>query len=169
MSKNRTRTFPHRDVTICLDGAASADREMLLSKQRRTPAEAKQLKDIEERMKDSLLTIRVVGVSRAEYAKIQRAHPGATPMQAFNPDTFFYDFIYKTGFEVAGDEVSKLSEWDRADWDAITEDLTEGEWNDLAQAVHDMNVERVETGFLSRGSATTEPSSQTSEQPEPGE
>lgn len=169
MSKNRTRTFPHRDVTICLDGAASADREMLLAKQRRTPAEAKQLKEIEARMKDSLLTIRVVGVSRAEYAKIQRAHPGTSPMQAFNPDTFFYDFIYKTGFEVDGDEVTPLSSWNRSEWDAITADLTEGEWNDLAQAVHDMNVKRVETGFLSRGSVTTEPSTPTSEQPDPGE
>ena len=169
MSKNRTRTYPHRDVTICLDAMLGMERDALLVKKRLSPSEVKQLKDLETRMQDSLLTVRVVGVPRAEYAKIQRAHPGVTPLQAFNPDTFFYDFIYKTGSEVDGDEVSPLSEWKRSEWDEITEGLTEGEWNDLAQAVHDVNVKRVETGFLSRGSAATEPSSQNSEPQEPGE
>lgn len=168
MSKNRTRTYPHVDVTICLDAALAAEREGLLAQ--RGPVAAKQLKALEESMRDSLLTVRVMGVPRGEYMKIQRAHPGQTPLQAFNPDTFFYDVIYKTGFEVEADgTLTRLADWKRSEWDEITDGLTEGEWNDLAQAVHNVNVNRVETGFLSRGSAQTEPSTPTSEQPEPGE
>lgn len=173
MAKNRTRTYPHRDVTICLDGERGGERDDLLGKKREggrlTPDEAKRLKQLEAEMRDSLLTVRIPGVPRSEYLKIQRAHPAKNPIQAFDPDTFFYDFAYKKGFEVDGEEVTPLSEWKRAEWDDITEGLTEGEWNDLAQAVHDMNVKRLDTGFLSRGSGATEPSSPSSEQPEPGE
>ena len=169
--KNRTRTYPHQDVTICLDAGLAAERDALLQKVkgRKSPADVKAVKDLEDRMRDSLLTIRVVGVPRVEYAKVQRAHPGKTPLQAFDPDTFFMDFIYKTGFEVDGDEVSKLSEWNRSEWDEITEGLTDGEWSDLCQAVHDTNVERVSTGFLSVSSGQTEPSTPNSGQPDPGE
>lgn len=169
--KNRTRTYPHRDVTICLDAGLAAERDALLQKVkgRKSPADVKAVRDLEDRMRDSLLTIRVTGVPRAEYAKIQRAHPGKTPMQSFDPDTFFPDFIYKTGFEVDGDEVSKLSEWARSEWNEIADGLTDAEFTALATAVHETNVQRVETGFLSAGSGQTEPSTQTSEQPEPGE
>jgi hypothetical protein len=170
--KNRTRTYPHKDVTICLDGAAAAERDALMvkvGKGRRSPEVAKQIRDLEDRLRESLLTIRVTGVPRAEYDKIQRAHPGKTAVQAFNPDTFFTDFVYKTGFEVDGDEITRLSEWDRHEWDEIADGLTDAEFTAVATAVHEMNVQRVETGFLSRGSVQTEPSSQNSEQPESGE
>jgi len=167
MAKNRKRTYPHKDITICLDAELGAKRDALMTQ--RGPQAKKQLIALEQKMQESLLTIRVMGVPRAEYVKIQRAHPGTTPVQAFNPDTFFLDFIYKTGFEVDGDEVTKLSTWDRSEWDEIADGLTDGEWSDLATAVHEMNATRVETGFLSRSSVQTGHSSQTSEQPETGE
>jgi hypothetical protein len=169
--KNRTRTYPHRDVTICLDAGLAAERDALMVrvKGRKSPADAKAVKELEDRMRDSLLTIRVTGVPRLEYAKVQRAHPSKNPLQSFDPDTFFMDFIYKTGFEVDGDEVTRLSEWNRSEWDEIADGLTDAEFTALATAVHETNVERVETGFLSVSSAQTGHSTQTSEQPEPGE
>lgn len=170
--KNRTRTYPYKDVTICLDAALVSERDALMvkvGKGRKSPEVAKQIHDLEARMRESLLTVRVTGVPRAEYSKIQRAHPGKTATQAFNPDTFFTDFVYKTGFEVDGDEVTRLSEWDRSEWDEIADGLTDVEFTELATAVHETNVQRVETGFLSRGSGQTEPSSQNSGQLEPGE
>ena len=171
MSKTRKRTYGHRDITICLDAELGSERDALIANKRKSPDEAKRLKQIEEEMRESLLTIRVVGVPRAQYAKIQGAHPGKPgTMQAFNPDTFFSDFIYKTGFEVEDDgNLSKLSEWNRSEWDEIADGLTDGEYTDLASAVFDLNKTRPDTGFLSRGSASTEPSSPISEQPEPGE
>lgn len=171
MSKKRTRTYPHRDVTICLDAELAAERDELMKrvKGRKSPADVKAVRELEDRMRDSLLTIRVTGVPRAEYAKIQRAHPGKSPLQAFDPDTFFMDFIYKKGFEVDGDTVTPLSSWNRSEWDEIADGLTDAEFTALAEAVHETNVQRVETGFLFNGSALTEPSSQNSEQPEPGE
>lgn len=167
MSKNRTRTYPYEDVTICLNAELAAERDALMSQ--RGPQAKKALAELESRMRDSLLTIRVTGAPRAEYMKIQRAHPATTATQTFNPDTFFLDFIYKTGFEVDGETVTRLSEWPRAEWDEIADGLTEGEWSDLAVAVHRTNATRVETGFLSRGSVSTEPSAPNSERPATGE
>lgn len=167
MSKKIKRTYPHKDVTLCLDAGLAAERDALMKQ--RGPQAKKHLAELEARMRDSLITIRVCGVSRAEYRKIQQAHPSKTATQAFDPDTFFLDFIYKTGYEVDGDEVTKLSTWDRADWDEIADGLTEGEWSDLAVAVHETNATKVETGFLSRGSVSTEPSVPNSEPPATGE
>lgn len=160
--KNRKRTYPHKDVTICLDAGLAAERDALMASigARRSPAEVKAVKELEDRMRDSLLTIRVVGVPRLEYAKIQRAHPGKSQGQAFDPETFFMDFIYKTGFEVDGDEVSKLSDWERSEWDEVAGGLTEGEFTELATAVHICNIERVNTAFLSSSSGLTEDSTQ---------
>lgn len=168
MSKKRTRTYLHRDVTICLDAGLSLERDELLGK--RGPQAKKQLLELEERMRDSLLTIRVVGVPRPEYVAIQRAHPPKSALEAFNPDTFFTDFVYKTASEVEADgSLSKLSEWPRRDWDEIADGLTQGEFYALAKAIEETNVGRVDTRPLLRGSVSTEPSSPNSEQPASGE
>lgn len=151
------RTFPTRDVTICLDAALGAERDALMSV--RGPQAKKQLAELEERMRDSLVTIRVTGVPVGLYVKLQGMHPRRDGRaEVFNPETFYPDFVYRTASIVEGDELEKLSELPRAQWDEFAENLTTAELNALAQAVHDTNTEKVETGFLSRGSATTEPS-----------
>lgn len=170
---SKKRTFPHRDVTLCLDAALAAERDALMARissaDRKSPADAKALSDIEERMRESIVTIRVCGVPYATYLKIQNAHPRREGrMEAFNPETFYSDFIYKTGFEVDGGEPKKLSEIPRREWDEFVENLTTAEIEALARVVEETNGQRVETAFLSLGSGSTEPSSQNSGQPESG-
>ena len=165
----KTRTYPTEDVTICLDAALSAERDRLTGE--RGPDAAKRIKELEERMRDSLITIRVTGVPYAEYLKIQHTHPARSGRyEPFNKETFYPDFVYKTGYEVEADgSLSKLSENPRKVWDEIASGFTVAELVALMQAVDRVNETRAETGFLSRGSALTEPSSPTFEPPERGE
>ena len=167
--KNRKRTYGFRDVTLCTDAALGAERDALIAKNRRSPVEAKRLADLEKEMRESLITIRVSGVPRMDYSKLQRPFISANGELDF--DRFFTDFIFKTGFEVEADgTVTKLSDgWSRSEWDEFSEGLTDAEYSDLANAVAAMNKTRMETGFLSRGSTATEPSSPTSELLETGE
>ncbi len=163
------RTFPTQDVTICLDAALGAERDALMTQ--RGPAAAKRLKALEEKMRDSLVTIRVTGVPYGEYLKVQRQHPGRKGIDftGFNTETFWGDFIYKTASIVDGDDVQKLTDVPRKQWDELVDGLTAADLDALAIAVDATNSKRVETGFLSIGSASTEPSSPTSEPLETGE
>jgi len=171
-SKLSKRTFPTQDVTICLDAALGTERDALIAKARRSPADAKALKKLEDEMRDSLVTIRVTGVPYVEFLKIQRSHPGrkGVDFTGFNTETFWGDFIYKTASVVEDDgSLSRLSEMPRKEWDEFSEGLTAADLDALAIAVDATNNKRVATDFLSRGSASTEPSSPTFEPLEPGE
>lgn len=172
-SKRGKRSFPYTDITLCLDAALAAERDSLMreiAKSKVAPSVKKRLNEIENQMRDSLLTVRVTGVPYPEYMKIQRAHPKRNGIpEVFNPETFYSDFVYKTGYEVDGENLTKLSDQPRKDWDEIVGELTTGEMTVLANAVESNNGRPVETGFLSQGSASTEPSPQTSEPLEPGE
>lgn len=177
------RTFPTKDVVLCLDAALAAERDALvadLAQARKSgegrlassPVEklTKQINELEERMRDSLVTIRVAGLPFAEYNKIMRAHPPRKGKQeAYNVETFFPDVVYKSGSLVEGDEVTKLSESPRTEWDALVEVLTDKEFDTLVEGVIATNRTMQEVGFLARGSATTAASSEISESPEPSE
>jgi len=167
MAKNRKRTYGYRDIQICLDAALGAERDSLMAKARRSPAEAKRIAEIEQEMRESIITIRVVGVPRMEYGKLQKPHIDATGK--LDVERFFSDFIYKTGFEIEDGELSPLSDWKRREWDELSEGLTDAEYTALANAVIVLNQTRTDTGFLSLGSDAMEPSSPTSEPLEPGE
>lgn len=178
--KKNKRTYPTKDVTICLDAALSAERDRLMARQAQPSDDrvrsgkasiAKEIAALEDRMRDSLLTIRVTGTDYATYNSVQFAHkPRKGRMEAFNPTTFFTDIVYKTSYEVDGDELVALRDQPRGDWDEIANGLTDAEFTELANAVIATNGVRAATGFLDRNaSGTTPDSSETSGSPETSE
>lgn len=165
------RTFPTRDVVLCLGAGMSAERELALaevarltreqddareagSSRMRNPqlaAARKKVANLEDRMRDSMVTIRVTGLPYAEYNSIQFAHkPRKGHNEAYNPISFFPDVVYKSSFEVDGDEVTKLSDTPRSAWDALVEGMTDAEFTELANAVIAVNGIKAGTGFLER-------------------
>jgi hypothetical protein len=177
------RTFPTKDVVLCLDAALGAERDAALAElaearsrdsgrlaSNTTAPLVQKVNEIEDRLRDSLITIRVVGLPFAEYNKIMRAHPPRKGKQeAYNVETFFPDVVYKSGSLVEGDEVTKLTDSDRKEWDALVDLLTDKEFDVLVDAVLATNRTLQEVGFLGRGSATTTDSSETSASPETSE
>jgi hypothetical protein len=179
------RTFPTRDVTVCLDGQLSQEREKALA----AVAEANERKsdrlasdgglkaalakvaELEAAMRDSLVTIRVVGVPFALYNKIQHAHPPRKGHpEGFNPLTFFTDAIYESSLLIEADaDPVPLTDTPRKDWDAFVDSLTDAEFSQLARAVTDVNNTGREFGFLGRISETIPDSSETSDSPETSE
>jgi hypothetical protein len=165
------RTFPTRDVVLCLDAALSAERDAAIaevtrlsqvqekareagSSRMRNPelaAAQKKVAELEERMRDSLVTIRVTGVKYAEYNSIQFAHkPRKGHNEAYNPISFFPDLVYKSSYEIDGETVTKLTDTPRSAWDALVEELTDAEFTELANAVIAVNGIKAGTGFLDR-------------------
>jgi len=164
----KKRTYRFTDVEVCLDAALSSERDALMVD--KGPAVAKRIKEIESQMRDSIVTLRISGVPYQKYLQVQRAHPARKGrVEAFDPETFYPDFVYKHGAEVEGETVTPLSESPRSQWDEFVSGFTTAEINAIASAVEETNGRRADTGFLSRGSAATEPSSPTSEPPETGE
>lgn len=165
------RTFPSRTVTICLDAALSAEKDRLMRQRfaagdKIPPALAKAFKDLDARMADSLLTIKVVGVPFAEYHKIQMAHPARKNVnEMYNPLTFYPEAVYKTGFLVEGDEETPLRDSPRREWDELVSALTSAEMIALTEAVDDVNGNRVNPDFMRAGSAPIPSSFETSGSP----
>lgn len=168
-SYREKRTFPSIVVTICLDAALSAEkdqiqRQIFAAGERKPPALVKAMRELDDRMLESCLKIRVVGVSFAEFQKIQLAHPGRKGQQEpYNPVTFYPDVVYKTSLLVEGDVESPLSDQARSDWDAIVADLTTAEMSALVDAVDEVNGRRVNPDFLLPGSTATPDSSEISD------
>lgn len=173
------RTFPTQDVVLCLDGELSQEREKALQavadarKNNRlagggVKAVLDRVADIESRMKDSIVTVRVVGLPFAQYNKIQHAHPPRKGhMEAFNPLTFFTDVVYKSSLLVVPDtDPVPLTATPRKEWDEFVDALTDAEFGQLARAVAEVNNTGREYGFLGRPSEATLDSSATSESPE---
>jgi hypothetical protein len=171
------RTFPTKDIVLCMDSALSAERDAAivdLAAARKsgegrlasspTATLTKRIAELEEQMRDSLVTVRVVGMPFQAYNKIMAAHPPRKGKQeAYNVETFFPDVVYKAGSLVEGDQVTPLSDTPRGEWDSLVEVLTDKEFDALVEAVIATNRTMQEVGFLARGSATTPDSSETSD------
>lgn len=176
------RTFPTKDVQLCLDAALSAERDALMAElsaaRKKSDARlsstskglTKQVAELEDQMRAATITIRITGMPFAEYNKIMRAHPPRSGRQeVFDPETFYPDVAYKAGSLVEGDQVTKLSESPRAEWDELMGVLTDGEFDALALAVNSVNRTLSGVGFLGRSSEQTDDSDETSGSPETSE
>lgn len=179
---SKGRTFPTKDVQLCLDAALVAERDRAMEaladavKKNTTDgrltgvagkAERAELDEIEERMRASVITLRVTGLPFKEYNDCVRANPPRKGRQeTFNTSTFFlYTARRSTRYVNDAGELEPISD---EDWARIEADLTDGEHDLLAGAVIEVNRTQglSGVGFLGRSLPTTRSSDETSESPE---
>lgn len=174
--KLAAKKFPHRDVHLCIDGELATERErtardLSAAVARKTDRLAnpdvarlrKELADLDQRVKESSITIRIYGVSFGEYNAIRNANPPRKGHQeAFNPITFFVNVARKTGKYVDDDGEHDIA---KDQWDKIEAALTDAEHDKIATAVVAVNRTDNLKGidFLGNGSDATTDSSETSE------
>jgi len=179
IKKLESRVFPEAQFSFCLNPGLSSERERLLqelarersSNRRSTNASQvlKKIGEIEARIREAIVTIRVVGLPFEEYNAIQAKHPPRkNKAEAYNPVTFFGDVTYRTGVYVEDGEepVSVQSAVSRAEWDKLVKQMTNAEYTDMANAVIRANNENDVPGFLLPVSGTTRDSDVISASPE---
>lgn len=175
---------PTYDVKISLDGALSAARDEAMREhveaarqvrgiadgadnreaQARMRKAQKNLHEIDQQLKDSVITIRFTGVSYKLWSQFVRENPPRKGQKEIaNPETLYAYVARRTGQLVEND--GSLVDIDKADWDALEDALTDGEYGEIMKAIGTVNagVGRAGIGFLSRASGTTRPSAATSE------
>lgn len=164
------KKFPHRDLTICLDADLLLEREQLKSRNDdRLTGKSSAVKALEKRIADASVTIRVNGMPFAKYQALMARHPGRKGKQEpFNPVTFFP--------AVAGEKAEYLEdgEWvpiGADEWKNLTDALTDGEFDRIAQAAMDVNRAQGLRGidFLGGSSETITDSDEISESLESSE
>lgn len=188
--KLANRTFAHRDITICLNGELTLERDRAMADlmaTQRAKDDDKQgdlrlgqdlvgdarrvVEEIEDRMREHSITLRVTAVSFGEYNKFVIQNPprkGFAGDQSFgfNTETFFMNVAKRTAVFVDDDG----SEHEIADdeWALIKESITDGDHDRIAGAIIDINRREGQRGvdFLSPGSAKTPASSEMSGSPE---
>lgn len=177
------RKFPTKDITLCLDGELTQQRDTALAelaqaKQRAserltgggTAEIQKRIDAIEDQMRESLITIRITGLPFTEYNKcIQACPPRKGKQEVFNASTFFLYTARRSSHYIDGE--GNPQPITSEEWDQIEAALTDGEHDLIASAVIDVNRTQGMTGvgFLGHASATTPASSETSELPAPTE
>jgi hypothetical protein len=178
--KLQHRTFPTKDVTLCLDAALSAERDAAMAELVKakdadsgrlagngTGAIQKRITEIESRMRDSLVTLRITGLPFADYNKAVHANPPRKGRQeTFNPTTFFLYVARKSTQYI--DEAGAAHDITGEEWDRIESGLTDGEHDNLATAVIEVNRTQglQGVGFLGRASEKITGSLETSGSPE---
>ena len=189
LNRLEQRVMPHKDVPICLDLNLITERNEALSRLEaahrasrregeermvgRAPAVAEAraaLDDIDSRIRDASIVIRITGVDRATYNGFFLACPPRKAMHdAFLSSKFFMHVARNTGTYV--DESGAEHEITIAEWNVIDEKITDGEHDRLAQAVLAVNREAgaADLGFLGAASETTRDSFGTSASPAPSE
>lgn len=183
--------MPHRDVTICLDGALALEREEAYANlvsvidavkkaedgkgdTRMSGAGLKKAKkaveDVDARVREVAITLRFTAVSFGEYNKfIMQNPPRKGKDETFNPSTFYMFVARRTGQYVGEDgTVSNIS---KDEWDGIEASLTDGEHDKIATAINLVNRQDSMRGinFLSSNSEKTPSSSENSGQPDSSE
>lgn len=191
-NKLAAKKFPHRDVTICLDGELAAEREeaelalnraIAAAEQARRDAEdgtgdnrlgvsvsgpvkkaRKVLEDVERRMRAVAVTIRITAVSFGEWNKFVIQNPPRKGKQELFDGTKFFMALARQAGKYVDDDGS-VHDIDKADWDAIEASLTDADHDRIAQTVFQVNKHDSTRGvdFLSSNSETTPTSSETSE------
>lgn len=187
------RVYPHRDVHLCRDSALLELRDQALAKLMNARQEAlraekdaeqgtgdtrlgrssksavktaeRELADVEQRIRDVAITLRITGVPFGKYNQFIARNPGRKGKnEGFNPDTFFMHVARHTAKYV--DDAGELHDVTSEQWDRLEQDLTDAEHDAIASAVIAVNRQDSTRGadFFSSGSAATVISS---EQPEP--
>jgi hypothetical protein len=185
------------DVQLCLDGELSARRDVAVAEvvqaakkldqakksppndgrmvgspvaaaQKAYDTASTALGELEDAMRDATITLRLRAVPFADYNLFQaknKPRPGKD--EGYNPLTFFLYVARRSAVFV--DDEGAEHRIEEHEWDKFEKDLSDGEHEKLAQAIVTVNrqVGLQSTAFLSRSSARTTTSSETSEQPAP--
>lgn len=175
MGKSKFRiSLPERTVDLCLDGQAQADweaAEAALEAARKTSLQdarmagspavdeaARHVREVEERMADSILTFRLRAMRRTDWAATLVKYPPAEDSAAdqrfgANREAFFAEAIPASivGVTQAGEPVDFDVE---ADWDDLADNMTDHQYNAFAEAVLQLNRAEVSVPFSAAASRT---------------
>lgn len=172
-----TRKMPHKDVPICLDLDLLAQRETAMraisttrkgvDDQRLVSREispaTRALEEIEQQIRDSSITIRIIGVDRTTYNQwLLACPPRKGKQEQFDPKFFMHAAKHSA---VYVDEHGAEHEISDDEWNEIDKMLTDGEHDRISEAVVYVNraVGAVDVGFFGNGSGMTRDSSETSD------
>lgn len=186
LNRLEQRKMPTKNVRICLDldllrerdeavrAVASAynqqksDERMVGAGPQLAAAQAA-VTDVENRIREASIIIKLTGVDRTTYNRFLLACPPRKGKQeSYDSSKFFMHVARETGVYVDenGDEHPILPE----EWAAIDKTITDGEHDRIAQAVIEVNREvgGQDIAFLGDASATTRDSFGISAPPAPG-
>lgn len=109
----------------------------------KSPAKAldEQIKAVDERLRDSLLTVEVEALPAPKWSQIKRDCPpdakdGLQRSAGFNVDVAVQKALVAASWVVSGDEREPLSQ---ADWSRLHEALSGGDWERVVMAVLSLN------------------------------
>lgn len=184
-SKLAQRKFPTKDVTICLDGELSQQRDAILADianaqralgrsedgktggddrlaatsrgraEKQLRTAQKALADLEQRMRDISVTLRFTGVDFKTYNGLMLKHPPRKGRQETFNPETF--FVALGEKSVASIENDQPVEIEPAEWRQLVETLTDGDFDRVAGAMIEVNRTQGLRGvdFLSTGSGAT--------------
>lgn len=140
-------------VVVCLDGAGASERDRLFreraalkpsdGRMSKSPARVldDQIKAVEDKLRDSLLTVEVEALPAPKWSQIKRECPpdnkdALQRASGFNVDVAVQKALIASSWAVDGDEREPIGQ---ADWARLHDALSGGDWDRLVMAVLGLN------------------------------
>jgi hypothetical protein len=168
--------YAFKDLNFCADGRLNARRDELMQELALARQKAKrnednpdprlvdnqvrpleeEMKRVEQKMRDSLYTIRITATNRGEWNKLKMQHPPRknNPVDqnlGFNTETLFVAGVQKFGKFVTEPGTEEK------DWaDAVLEDVTEEEWKAAGETWTAGDWDRVDITILNLNAKASE-------------
>ena len=153
-------------VVVCLDGGGASERDRLIRERANVrPSEGraslnpvkkldKEIADLEQRLRDSLLTVEVQALPAPAWSRIKRECPPDSKdalqrASGFNVDAAAQKALIAASWAVDGDEREPLSQ---TDWQKLHEALSGGDWERIVIAILGLN-QTSQSEAIARGKA----------------
>lgn len=168
------RARPKMSVKICLRGDLNAeiyrlddqlvqirkkDVDLRLTGNPEAKAIAERIQVLQEEAEGSTIEVVLEALERKQWRDLVAKHPAKDKGQDFDP-SIFNDAVPACIVEPEMDEETR---------DKLLEGLTQGQWEELAGAVHALNIGDGSVPFSRLASRALQGSGETSKQPGPGE
>ena len=178
---------PEGTVNFCTDLALRGEWEDAvenLEKVRQKEDSERQLTDVadaahavqtlEARMRASTLRFRLKGLPRKQWQELGAEHPpreqnAQDASMGVNASTFF-DAVAKISIFAVLDAEGAPVDFDaKAEWDALADDMTDGQWREFGDEILRLNRSVTDVPFSRAASLLTRPSEENSTSPTPSE
>lgn len=166
---------PERTVELCTDLSLQAEHDRAVEAMEAAGREvgrdprltgetdprlehAQRVQEIEHRMAEHTLLFTLRALPRAEWTSATAKHPprkddAADASFRVNVTTFFDDVMGASIIDVTEKSTGERVEFDaEAEWDALADEMTNGQWEQFAAAVHALNRGTVAPDFSAAAS-----------------
>ena len=124
---------------------------------------AREIVELEQKMREHVLLFTLQALPRKDWVALKAAHPAREDDEVdaaygVNVETFVDEALTRSIISVTEKASGKVVEWDPADWQALADEMSNGQWEAFAGRLFALNNTNAGVPFSYAASKTTQSS-----------